>query len=75
MMQHIKKGHFTSEVNLSFVFDVLDLFLCFKMTPYLPKLIKSFKFYKWKKIKKSYYFFIIFWIFSSTYKKSHSHIF
>ena len=41
---------------LSFEFDVLELFISFKMTPYLSKFIKAFKFYHWKRIKNSYCF-------------------
>ena len=52
MMQHIKKGNFVGEVNFE-IFDVLELFPSFKMTPHLSKLIKAFKFYICKRIKNS----------------------
>ena len=46
VMQHIKRGTLQVKSILSFVFDVLELFLSFKMTPHLSNLIKAFKVYK-----------------------------
>ena len=64
VMQHIKnikRGDFALVKSiLSFVFDVLELFLSFKMTPRLSKLIKAFKFYNWKRIENSYCFLYYF---------------
>ena len=57
-------GPFQVKSILSFVFDVLELFLMFKMTPHLSKLIKALKFHNWKKIGNSccflYYFLNVF---------------
>ena len=44
------------------LFDVLELFLSFKITPKLLKLIEGFKFYNWKiRWKILIDFFIVFW--------------
>ena len=45
---------------LSFVFDVLELFLSFKMMTHLSKLNKAFKILQLKKGSKISIFFIIF---------------
>ena len=59
---------------LSFLFDVLELFLNFKMTPHLSKLIKVIQIFTIEKGSKILIaFFIIFWMFSSISKKAHSH--
>ena len=68
VMQHIKReGGLALQVKsiLSFVISVLmlELFLSFKMTPYLLKPIKAFKFYNWERIRNScllYYFLDVF---------------
>ena len=68
--EHIKRGDLAGEVN--FEFDVLDLFLCFKMMPHLSKLIKTFIFYNWKWIENSYCF-LDYMLNVFIYKKAHSH--
>ena len=58
VMQHIKRE--TLQVKSSFSFDVLELFLILKMTPYLSKLFKAFTFYNWKKDQKFCLFSLLF---------------
>ena len=58
-------------LNFEFLFDVLELFHSFKITPHLSKLIKADQFYNWKGILKIG-FFIIFWMFSFVSKKAYS---
>ena len=69
-----QKGDFAGEITFfSLLFDVLEIFLSFKMTPNLLKLIKAFKFYNWKTIENSYSSFkITFRMFSSISQKAHS---
>ena len=50
--QHIKMGTLQAKSFLSSKFDVSELFLSFKMTPHLSKLIKAFKFYNHKTMPK-----------------------
>ena len=53
-----------------------ELFLSFKKTPHLSKLIKAFNVYNWSEdqiwSKILVVFFLIFWMFSSLHKKGHS---
>ena len=57
---------------LTFVFDVLELFLSFTITPHLLKWSKVFKFYNWKQIEHFYYSLDFFWMFSSIDRNTHN---
>ena len=52
---------------------VSGLFLSFKMTPHLSKLIKASTFYKWKRTKNSYCFLYYFLNVFNFTKKAHNH--
>ena len=61
-MQSIKGGSLQEKSILIFVFDVslLELFIGFKMTPPLSKLMKAFKFYNENEFKKILYSSLLF---------------
>ena len=62
VMQNIKRRDFAGEVNFEFFIWCIELFLSFKVTQYLSKLIKAFKFYNWKRIKNSFFLFCYYFL-------------
>ena len=66
VMQHIKKGTLQVKPVLSFLIDVLELFVSFKMAPHLSNFTIE------KVLNILIDFFIIFRIFSSISEEVHS---